>query len=181
MVQVEIEIPAVHIVLANQLGFIGLVNRRLQTFTLADEFSADVDVTGVSAHGEPGDQAPFHEQVRIMPHDLAVLARSRLGLVGIHDQVMRAPVRFLRHERPLQAGRKSCAAAPAQAGGLHLFDDRIAAFFENGLGAIPGAASTRALETPVVLAVKIFEDSILVSQHRSRLFPERRGAADRRR
>src|SRR5262245_19664933 len=32
-----------------------------------------------------------------------------------------------------------------------------------------------------MLAVEIFEDAILVSQHRSRLFPERRGAADRRR
>ncbi len=115
VVDVEIEVPAVDIVLADQLGVVGLVDRRLQAFTLADEFAADVDVAGVCTHGEAGDQAAFDQQMRIVPHDLAVLAGARLGLVGIDDEILRPTVRLLRHERPFQPGRKAGAAAPAQA------------------------------------------------------------------
>ena len=86
-------------------------------------------------------------------------------LVGIHHQVARAPVRLLGHERPFQPGREAGAAAAALTGGFHLVDDGVAAFFQDRLGAIPGAARTRAFETPIVAAVEIFEDAVLVGEH----------------
>ena len=124
-----------------------------------------IDVAGVRAHGEAGDQAALDQQMRIVPHDLAVLAGAGLGLVGIDDEIARPAVRFLRHERPFQAGRKAGAAAAALAGRLDLVDDRVAALFQNRLGAVPGAARARAFEAPVVEAVEIAEDAILVSEH----------------
>src|SRR5579864_9380761 len=78
---------------------------------------------------------------------------------------MRAAVGLLGHERPFQAGRKAGAAAPAQAGSLHLVDDLVAAALQDRLGAVPGAARTRALEAPIVQAVEILEDAVLVSEH----------------
>ena len=123
MVDVEIEVPAVDVVLADQLGLIGLVDRGLQALALADELAADVDVAGVRAHGEAGDQAALDQQMRIVPHDLAVLAGAGLGLVGIDDEIVRPAVRLLGHERPFEAGREAGAAAAAQAGRLHLVDD----------------------------------------------------------
>src|SRR5262249_6344192 len=47
---VEIERPAIDVVLADQLGLIGLIDRRLQMLTLADELAADVDIAGVRPH-----------------------------------------------------------------------------------------------------------------------------------
>src|SRR5262249_45306386 len=41
---VEIERPAVDVVLADQLRLIGLIDRGLQMFALADEFAAHIDV-----------------------------------------------------------------------------------------------------------------------------------------
>ena len=40
----DVEIPAVDVVLADQLGLIGLLDRRLQPLALANEFAADIDV-----------------------------------------------------------------------------------------------------------------------------------------
>ncbi len=154
------------VVLADKLGLIGLVHRRLQAFALADEFAANVDVAGVGAHGEAGDQATFDQQMRIVPHDLAVLAGAGLGLVGIDHEIMRAAVGLLGHERPFQPGREAGAAAPAQARVLHLVDDPVAALLQHRLGAVPGTACARAFEAPVVEAVEIREDAILVVEHR---------------
>ena len=52
VMQVEIEIPAVDVVLADQLGVIGLVDGRLQDLALADELAANVDVGDMRPHGE---------------------------------------------------------------------------------------------------------------------------------
>ena len=161
----EVEIQAVDVVLADQLGVIGLIDRGLQPLALADEFAADIDVAGMRAHGAAGDQAALDQEMRIVPHDLAVLAGAGLGLVGIDHEIARPAVRLLRHERPFQPGRKSRAAAAAQARGLHLVDDRVAALFHDRLGAVPGAARARAVEAPIVMAVEIFEDAVLVGEH----------------
>src|SRR6185369_8921564 len=124
---------------------------RLEALAFADEFAADIDVTGVSAHGEAGDQAPFHEQVRIVPHNLAILAGAGLRLVGIDDEIVRPPLgRLLGHERPFEPGRETGAAATALTRGLHLVDDGVAAALEDCLGAIPGAARPRAGQAPIV-------------------------------
>src|SRR5262245_15857449 len=78
---------------------------------------------------------------------------------------MGPPVRFLRHKRPLQASRKSGAAASTEARCFYFLDDDIASLFQNLLGIVPGAAGARAFEAPVMLAVKISEDAVLVREH----------------
>ena len=90
--QVEVEIPAVDVAFADQVGLVGLIDRRLQPLALADELAADIDVGRVRAHGEGGHQAAFDQKMRVVPHDLAVLAGAGLGLVGIDDQIARAAV-----------------------------------------------------------------------------------------
>ena len=90
----EVEIAAVDVVLADQLGVVGLIDRGLQPLALADEFAANIDVAGVRRHGAAGDQAPLDQQMRIVPHDLAVLAGAGLGLVGVDDEIMRPPGRL---------------------------------------------------------------------------------------
>src|SRR5262249_5498593 len=123
------------------------------------------DVAIVHAHGAAGDQASLDQKMRIVPHDLAILAGARFGFVGIDDQVARASVRLFGHVRPFQPGRKAGPAAAALAGGLHFVDDGVAAFSQDRLRAVPGAARTRALKTPIVAAVEIFEDAVLVGEH----------------
>src|SRR5262249_60948312 len=93
-----------------------------------------------------------------------------LRLVGIDDEIVRPPVGLLRHERPLEAGGEAGAAAPAQAGGLDLVDDAIAALLEDRFGAIPSAARARPRQPPVVQAVEVREDAILILEHHGRLF-----------
>ena len=167
-VEVEIE-PGAARVLAEEPRFVSLVDRRLQALALADELAADIDVAGVGGHREAGDQAALGQEVRVMPHDLAVLAGAGLGLVGVDHEVMRPAVRLLRHERPLEAGREAGAAAPALPRRLHFIDDRVAALREDRLGVVPGAAHARPLEAPVMEAVEVLEDAILVRKHHSRL------------
>ena len=75
----DVEVPAVDVVLADQLGLVGLIDRRLQALALADELAAHVDEAGVRPHGEGGEQRALDQQVRIVAHDLAVLARAGLA------------------------------------------------------------------------------------------------------
>src|SRR5581483_9448775 len=144
----------------------GLVDGVLQALALAHKFATHIDIAHMRAHGAASDQAALDQQMRIVTHDLAVLAGAGLGLVGVHDEIARPPVRLLGHEGPFQAGGKSGATAAAQAGSLHLVDNPVAALVEDVLGAVPGAAGARSLELPVVKPVKILEDAILVCEHR---------------
>src|SRR4029077_15752076 len=107
MMNVEIEVPAVDIVLADQLGVIGLVNRRLYALALADEFATHVNVADVCPHGETRNQAAFDQQVWVVPHDFAVRAGAGLGLVCVDDEIVRAAIRLLRQQRPFQSGRET--------------------------------------------------------------------------
>ena len=112
MVDVEVEVPAILVVLADQAGFVGFIDGALEGFTLADIFAAEVDVAGVRAHREGGDQAALDEGVGVVAQDFAILAGAGLRFVGIDDEVGGARV-FLWHERPFEAGREAGAAAAA--------------------------------------------------------------------
>ena len=160
----EVEIPAVDVVLADQPGRIGLGDRRLQPLALADELAAHVGVAGVRPHREGGEQRALDQQMRVVAHDLPVLAGAGLGLVGIDDEVV-GPGIALGHERPLEARRKAGAAAAAQAGVLDLGDDPVVALVDQGLGVVPGAARLGAGELPVLEAVEVPEDAVLVLEH----------------
>ncbi len=165
MMDVEIEVEAVDVVLADQLRLIGLVDRGLQSLPLSNELAAHVDVAGAAIHGAAGDQTALDQQMRIVPHDLAVLAGAGLGLVGVDDEIVRPLAHGLGHERPFHSGREACAAASAKARSLDFVDKTVAAFVEDRLGAIPCAALSRAIEAPVALAVEIPEDAVLVVEH----------------
>src|SRR6202022_5104609 len=133
---------------------------------LPDKFAAHVNIAGVGAHREACEQAALDQKMRIVPHDLAVLAGAGLGLVRVDHEIARPAVgRFLRHERPFQAGWKTCPATPAQPRGLHLVDDPVAALVDDRLGAVPGAAAARSFEAPVLKAVEVAEDAVLVVEH----------------
>src|SRR5882672_8596084 len=169
MVDEEVEVEAVDVVLADQFGFVSLIDRRLQPLTFTDELAAHIDVTGVSAHCEAGDQAALDEKMRIVPHNVAILAGPGLGLIGVDHKIMGPVASLLGHERPLEPGWEPSAAATAQARVLDLADDGVAAFLQDRLGAVPGAARTGAGQAPVAAAVEIAKDAILVIEHRLRL------------
>src|SRR3984885_874786 len=160
-----VEVVAVDVVLADELGLVSLLDRGFQALALANELAANIDVAIVHAHGAGGNQTAFDQEMRIVPHDLAILAGAGLGLVGIDHEIARPPVRLLGHERPFQSGRKTGAAAAALAGGFHLVDDGLAAFLQNRLGAVPAAARTRPVEAPAVVAIEIFKDAVLIGEH----------------
>ena len=146
------------------LRLVGFVDGRLQVLALADELAAHVDVAGVCAHGEGGDERAFDQEMGIVPHDLAVFAGAGLGLVRIDDEIG-GPGIALGHERPLEAGGEAGAAASAQAGVAHLGDDPVVALVDQPLGAVPGATRLGAGEPPVLEAVEVLEDAVLVLQH----------------
>src|SRR5690606_26940660 len=148
---------------------VALVDCRLQRFTLADELATHIDISRMRAHRETGNEAAFHERMRIMPQDVSILAGARFRLVRIDDQIVRPLARFLRHEGPFEAGRKAGTAAAAQPRGLHLVDDPVPALLQDGLRAVPMAARHRALKRAVELAVYVGEDAVLVLQHLSLL------------
>src|ERR1700694_682583 len=166
VVNVEVVRPTVDIVFADQLCLISLIDRSLKMLALPDELATHIDITDMRAHRGASQQAALDQKMRIVPHDLAVLAGPGFGLVGIDHQIARPAVGgFLRHERPFQAGRKTRPAAAAQARGLHLVDDPVATLVDDRLGAVPGAAAARTLEAPVMEAVEILEDAVLVIEH----------------
>ena len=152
-------------VLADQPGRVGLVDRGIENTRFVMEFAAAVDIGRAGAHRETGQQTALDQLVRIVTHDLAVLAGTGFGFVGVHDQIGRTAGVFLRHERPFEACRETGTATAAQAGFFHLVDDPVASLGENIPGPVPVAAGFRALETPVMEAVEVRKDTILVVQH----------------
>ncbi len=117
MRQIEVKIPTgFRGVFAQQSGVITFVNRRLQRFALADEFTADINIGCMCPHRKGGNQRPLDQGMRIMAHDFAILAGARLGFIGVDHQIGGPTVRFLGHEGPFQTGREPRPAASAQAG-----------------------------------------------------------------
>ncbi len=78
MMQIEIEVPGIHIVLADELCVIGLVDRGLEDLALADELTADIDVGDMRPHGEAGQERALDQKLRIVAHDVPVLAGAGL-------------------------------------------------------------------------------------------------------
>ena len=159
---VDVEIPAILVVTAEQTGIVTFVDGRLKSLTFAHIFAANIDVSGVRAHGETGDHAAFDQRMRIVAQDFAVLAGAGLGFIGVNDEIMRTAVIFLRHEGPLETRREASAAATAKARSLHLVDDPVTALFDDLLGAVPVAARQHAFQGLVLEAVEIGKDAILI-------------------
>mmetsp|Transcript_20402 Transcript_20402/g.42802 ORF Transcript_20402/g.42802 Transcript_20402/m.42802 type:complete len:518 (+) Transcript_20402:466-2019(+) len=164
-VEVDVEVVARAAgVLPDEAGGVGLVDGLVQHHGLVEVLAPDVDVGGPRPHGVPGQQAPLDQLVRVLPHDLAVLARPRLGLVGVHHQEARTPVARLGHEAPLQAGREARPAAAAEPRVFDFLDDPVGAHVHDLLGQVVVAPLQRVFEAPVLLAVQVREDAVLVGQ-----------------
>ena len=103
-------------VLADEALGVGLLDGAVEAVGLVPELTTDVDVRGLSAHGEASEESTFDKLVRVVTHDLTVLARAGLGLVGVDDEVLGAAVGHLGHEGPLQARRETGTTAATQAG-----------------------------------------------------------------
>ena len=153
-------------ILADQARIISLLNRGIENARFIMEFTAHVDICGHSAHRKTGDQTAFNQLVRVVAHDLPILAGARLGFIRVDDQIGRTPGIFFRHERPFEAGRKTRPATSAQPGFFHLVDDPVAALGENLLGPVPVSTRFCRIEAPVVEAIEIGENTILIAQHR---------------
>jgi hypothetical protein len=78
---------------------------------------------------------------------------------------MRTPVRDLGHEGPFEACQKTAAPTPAQSRSFHLIGDPVASGIDELFGSDPGAALTGCLEAPIVVAVEIGKDAVLVGKH----------------
>ena len=182
VMDIEVERPAVDVVPADQFRLIGLFDRGLKALALLDVFAAEIDVGGLGAHREGGDQRAFDQHMRIVAQDLPILAGAGLGFVGVDDEIVR-PLRVdgLRHERPFEPGREARPAAAAQARGLHFRNDPVAALVDQRLRAVPVAARARALQAAVAETVEIGEDPVLVFAASLRLPASCRGGRARRR
>ena len=99
-------------------GGVRFLERALHALERLGELAADVDVAVSAPIAYAPIAQPSIERVRRPAHDLAILERARLGLVGVAAEVVRLAVAGL-HERPLEARRESGAAATAQPGLLH--------------------------------------------------------------
>ena len=92
----------------------GLLHDLEQVAVLA----AQIDEAHLRADGEAGDHGAFDDGVRVcrkMTWSLQVPGSDSSPLTRTYFGFSR----LLGHERPLHAGGEACAAAPAQAGGLH--------------------------------------------------------------
>lgn len=73
--------------LLSVITLVCLVDGTLEVLGLAEELSSDVDIGSARLHREAREQTALHELVRVVSHNLAILARARLALVCINNQV----------------------------------------------------------------------------------------------
>ena len=104
--------------LAEVAGLARFLDRPLEDLRLLLVLAADVDEGAVRVGGVGGDDHPLHEHVGGLLHQLAVLERAGLGLVGVADEVL--VHRPLGDEGHLLAHREARAAAAAHARVKHL-------------------------------------------------------------
>ena len=91
-------------------------------------------------------------------------AGSRLAFISVDHQILGSAVTRLVHEAPLHAGGEPGPTAASEATGLDLVDDPVSALLHDLLGLVPLAPGHGPLEPPVVAAIDVGEDPVLVSQ-----------------
>src|SRR5262249_30382940 len=95
-----------------------LLQRADEDLVRAGVLAADVDEHARAVDRVRRDQAALDEAVWDSGNDLVVLEAARLGLVGVHDEIVRLRDLLLRRdERPLAARWEERAAASAELGG----------------------------------------------------------------
>jgi hypothetical protein len=84
--------------------------------------------------------------VRILAHDLAILAGSWLRLVSIDDEEGRAAVSVLGHEGPLEARGEASSATATEARVLDVLNDCCCLFVVCCCGFVKGKRKKRERE-----------------------------------
>ena len=153
---------------AKEASIISLPDGLLKVGGLVVELSSDVDVPSSGTHGSTSHQASLHQGVRIVAHDLTILASSWLTFISVDNQVLWAAIVGFVHEAPLEATGESSTTPTSESTGLDLIDDPLATLFHNLLGLVPLAALHGALQSPVMATINISENSVCVS-HRAKL------------
>merc|ERR1719474_497910 len=149
-------------VCSKEASVVGLSDGLLQVGGLVVELSSDVDVAGPGSHSSSSDQTALNKSVRVVPHDLAVLASSRLALVSVDHQVLGAAVVWLVHEAPLEAAGEASTSPSPEPACLDLINDPLAPLLHDLLGLVPLASLHGTLQPPVVATINVSEDSVSV-------------------
>ena len=119
----------------------------------------------LSANRVGSDEAAFDELMRIPAHELAILERARLRLVGVAKQVVRLSL-LLGHERPLHTGREASTTAPPQPGRLHHVDDVVGAHAQRLFERLVAATLDVGVDMALLGVAEILaEDSHLAVRH----------------
>ena len=111
-------------VVADKARAVCLGQRFLATLVDFPDLAVDVVVAARASHCISGDHHALEHRVRVVTHEVAVFEGAGLALVGIADQIFLALI-LLRHEAPLEAGRKPSTATTAQRGLLHFRNDLV--------------------------------------------------------
>ncbi len=166
MMDINVEAPArARRIRPEEACVIGFVDGGLKPLALANEFTAHIDVANMRAHREGGDEAALDQLVRIVAHDVAILAGAGFGFVRVDHQVMGTAIRLLRHEGPFEAGREAGAATAAQTRLFHFVENPVTPPGDDVGRAIPIATAPRRLQAPVMEPVEIGKNTILVFKH----------------
>merc|ERR1712088_830834 len=105
--------------------------------------------------------------VGVVPHDLPVFAGAGLALVGVDDEVFRAAVRSgPHHEGPLEAGGEAGATSTPEPRVGDTLLNPLWSLVDQFFSLVPVAPRHGAFQSPVVAAVKVGEDPVLVFQGR---------------
>ena len=100
--------------------------------------------------------------MRVVAHDVSVLAGSGFSLVRVDNEIFGSSVRDWNvHKGPFQSGRKSGSSASTQSGVFNFLLDPVGSLSDDFLCFEPIAASFGTFDAPVVLPVKICKNSVL--------------------
>ncbi len=125
-------------------------------------FGAEIDVAVSGAYGDAGDGHALDEHEGIALHDHPVGEGAGIAFVGVAHDVFLLGWR-LRHGAPFDAGRKSGAAAPAQAGIGDLLDNGFGADLERLLQALVTAMRAVIVERARIVVHDAEKQVVLVS------------------
>jgi len=129
-------------ILPHESLLVSLVDGILHRNSLIIELPSNINITSSRIHRPSNDNTALNQLVRILPHDLPVLARPRLALICIDNQVpwpgIFLPPRLV-HETELHATWKACSSPSAQARCLDFTDQPAVALEKEILCAVPVA------------------------------------------
>ena len=129
--QMEAEVRAENVVADEAEGF-GFGKGDAEALDGKRIFGAHVHVAFGGSGGPCADEHAFDHGVGIAFKDGSVHERAGIAFVGVAEHVLGFGL-FGSHELPLEAGGEACAAAAAQARGVHFFQRGFAAHAD-GLG-----------------------------------------------